>query len=105
MNIHCFNSSHGHQRMRSKALQAEPQTFSRHSWSVAIAVLAVCCNVAAPAPALGWGSAGHAVIAEIAESHLSGSALAQVHQLLALKHQTNLAEISSWADEHRFIHP
>jgi S1/P1 Nuclease len=67
--------------------------------------LIILHNVTATSPALAWGSAGHAIIAEIAESRLSKSALAEVQELLALKHQTNLAEISSWADEHRFIQP
>jgi S1/P1 Nuclease len=94
-----------HKRTRVTAPEAHPRIFSRHFRSAAIGVLAVICNLAAAASALAWGSAGHAIIAEIAEPRLSAAALAEVHQLLALKHQNHLAELSSWADEHRFLHP
>jgi hypothetical protein len=52
----------------------------------------------APCKAFGWGKTGHAVVADIAEAHLTPSALAEVRRLLAVEGNHNLSDISSWAD-------
>jgi nuclease S1 len=46
-----------------------------------------------------WGRIGHRVAAQMAESRLTPQALAAVHDLLGPG--VSLAEISTWADEHR----
>jgi hypothetical protein len=46
-----------------------------------------------------WGRLGHRVTAEMAEAQLSPRALAAVHDLLGPG--VSLADISTWADEHR----
>jgi hypothetical protein len=51
--------------------------------------------------ALAWGPEGHAIVADIAQSHLTPAAAAQVTRLLALEGHTRLDEVSSWADEVR----
>jgi hypothetical protein len=45
-----------------------------------------------------WGVEGHAVIADIAEAHLTPQSRAAVHELLATENYTHLAEVASWAD-------
>lgn len=55
----------------------------------------------APGAGFAWGIAGHAMIADIAEWHLTPAALAQVHALLADEGYQHLDQISSWADEIR----
>jgi len=72
---------------------------------LAFCALLVPLVLANPAPGWAWGVAGHAIIADIAESRLSPQALAQVQQLLALHHQHHLSDVASWADEWRFNHP
>jgi hypothetical protein len=59
-------------------------------------VLVLCA--ADPASALAWGRAGHAIIAEIAERHLSPEARRQVDRLLATEGAKSMAEVSLWAD-------
>lgn len=64
-------------------------------------------------PAAAWGRRGHAAIAEIAETHLTPTARAQVKALLindldkyerpSGRHR--LADIASWADEIRDVAP
>jgi hypothetical protein len=49
-------------------------------------------------PALAWGPEGHAIVADIAEAHLSAAARSEVAELLALEGHTHLDEVSSWAD-------
>jgi hypothetical protein len=49
--------------------------------------------------AYAWGPEGHAIVADIAEAHLSAAALSEVKNLLALEGHENLDEISSWADQ------
>lgn len=51
-----------------------------------------------PGPAWGWGKTGHAVVADIAQAHLTPAAAAQVHRLLAVEGAHRLADISLWAD-------
>jgi hypothetical protein len=60
--------------------------------------------LAAPAPALAWGAAGHAIVAEIAEARLSGPALTQIYNLLAVDLHGHLEEVASWADAWREAH-
>lgn len=54
-----------------------------------------------PLQAAAWGGEGHRLIAEIAESGLSGSARNEVKRLLALEPGASLASVSTWADEFR----
>jgi hypothetical protein len=49
-------------------------------------------------PALAWGAEGHAVVADIAEGHLTDAARKQVRALLDVEGKTNLDQIASWAD-------
>ena len=46
-----------------------------------------------------WGHAGHAVVADIAESRLTPEAARQVHEILAVEHFEHLHDVSAWADE------
>lgn len=48
-----------------------------------------------------WGRDGHAVVARIADDHLTTAARAEVQQLLDLEPGATLESIASWADEHR----
>ena len=48
--------------------------------------------------ALAWGAEGHAVVADIAEAHLTEVARRQVRALLDVEGKTNLDQIASWAD-------
>jgi hypothetical protein len=48
--------------------------------------------------ALAWGAEGHAVVADIAEAHLTDAARLQVRALLEAEGKTNLDQVSSWAD-------
>lgn len=54
-----------------------------------------------PLPAAAWGGEGHRLIADIAESRLSGPARNEVKRLLALEPGASLASVSTWADEFR----
>ena len=49
-------------------------------------------------PALAWGPEGHAIVADVAEAHLTPSTKAQIAELLALEGHAHLDEVSSWAD-------
>lgn len=64
-----------------------------------VAAATLLTNVAAPG--LAWGPEGHAIVADIAEAHLSAAAMSQVTQLLSQEGHAHLDEISSWADEVR----
>ena len=103
MDVHCIDPGNRRARALANAPEARRPESHGRSWLGSITAIAVLCSIAAD-PALGWGTAGHAVIADIAESRLSEPALAEVHQLLALKHDSNLSQIASWADEWRFLH-
>jgi hypothetical protein len=56
-------------------------------------------------PALAWGPDGHAIVADIAEAHLTPAARSQVAALLATAGGHHLADVASWADEIRHDHP
>ena len=58
-----------------------------------------------PVPAFAWGREGHAVIADIAQAHLSPAAFSAVSLLLEDEGLTELSEISSWADDVRKQRP
>lgn len=48
-----------------------------------------------------WGPEGHAIVADIAQQHLSPAASAEVESLLKQEGLSRLDEISSWADANR----
>lgn len=48
-----------------------------------------------------WGPEGHAMVADIAQQHLTAGASAEVASLLQQEGLTRLDEISSWADGNR----
>lgn len=50
-------------------------------------------------PAQAWGPRGHAIVAAIAEHHLTPAARAEMLRLLAPEHAAHLADVASWADE------
>jgi len=52
-----------------------------------------------------WGPEGHAIVADIAQQHLSPIASAQVAALLRQEGLSRLDEISSWADANRKAMP
>ena len=52
-----------------------------------------------------WGTAGHRVVAELAEQFLEISTARQVRDLLALENVTTLAHVSMWADQIRLQRP
>jgi S1/P1 Nuclease len=52
---------------------------------------------------LGWGQEGHAIIAEIAQRHLSNGARVKVVDMLGPG--VSLASIASWADDIRSVRP
>lgn len=60
--------------------------------------------LAAPS-AFAWGPEGHAIVADIAQAHLTPAASAQVRKLLALEGDSHLDQISSWADAIRREQP
>jgi hypothetical protein len=57
------------------------------------------------APAAAWGPEGHAIVADIAEAHLTATTKSQIAQLLALDSHSHLDEVSSWPDEIRGQRP
>ena len=79
---------------------AGPSAIHRHSWRrfwpigfVTLAIATFCGT-----PAMAWGVEGHAVVADIAEAHLTDPARRQVRALLDADGKTSLDQISSWAD-------
>lgn len=55
----------------------------------------------APSQANAWGKEGHAIVAAIADAHLSPSARAEVARLLAVEPGSTMESVASWADEIR----
>lgn len=51
-------------------------------------------------PALAWGPVGHRTVGEIAEHHLTRRARVEVSKLIA---PLTLADVSTWADEIRYL--
>ncbi|MBV8666997.1 MAG: S1/P1 nuclease [Burkholderiaceae bacterium] len=68
-----------------------------------IAGAAIALTLAANAYA--WGPEGHAMVADMAQAHLTPVAQAEVARLLALEGSRNLDEVSSWPDQYRTLHP
>jgi hypothetical protein len=66
---------------------------------------ALALTAFASPPAHAWGPEGHAIVADIAEAHLSPAAAAQVAQLLTLDGHSHLDEVASWPDEIRRARP
>lgn len=62
------------------------------------AIIALSFPLTHARSAYAWGNEGHAVIADIAEAHLTPRTRAAVHDLLTLENYTHLAEVASWAD-------
>lgn len=66
------------------------------------AVVACACLLGLAAPlAMSWGPEGHAIVADIAQAHLSPAASTEVASLLKLEGFDRLDQISSWADGNR----
>lgn len=64
-------------------------------------VLAVVGAVV-PSPAQAWGKEGHAIVAAIAQAHLTPAARAEVQRLFdAVEPGATLESVASWADETR----
>lgn len=55
--------------------------------------------------ATAWGPEGHAIVADIAQAHLSPRAAATVEALLKLEGHDRLDQVSSWADGNRKQRP
>jgi nuclease S1 len=70
-------------------------------WPGILATVLLTCVAFLPPNANAWGSEGHHVIAEVAETQLTAAARAEVSRLLALDPGSTLASISTWADETR----
>lgn len=58
-----------------------------------------------PAWALAYGPEGHAMVADMAEHHLTEAAGAEVRRLLSLEGHLRLDEVSSWPDAIRTLQP
>lgn len=71
----------------------------------ALATIAILCWCSTAAPALAWWNAGHAIIADMAESRLTPAAKRHVQGLLALEQHRRLRSIASWADNIRRDRP
>ena len=54
--------------------------------------------------ACAWGPEGHAIVADIAQAHLTPAAAREISRLLALEGHARLDDISSWADDYRSSH-
>ena len=65
-----------------------------------LTVSLLACLAVAPA-VQAWGPAGHSIVAELAQQHLSPAAEREVERLLAPEHTNSLADISSWPDQIR----
>ncbi|MDO9413803.1 MAG: S1/P1 nuclease [Pseudolabrys sp.] len=65
------------------------------SWTrlLALSMLAVLC---VPLPALAWGADGHAIVADIAEPHLTPAALRRVTEILRGE---RMRDVASYADQ------
>lgn len=66
--------------------------------ALALALLATLLPCGA---AQAWGPVGHQAVAMAARAQLTPEALARVQELMALEPGATLAELATWADEHR----
>jgi len=71
----------------------------RHCCSRATTAAALLFLAAMPNSAWGWGKTGHAVVADIAEAHLTPKAVLEIRRLLAVEGAHHMADIASWADQ------
>jgi hypothetical protein len=76
----------------------------RLSSAARLLTTATLCITALPQSAFAWGKTGHAVVADIAQAHLTPKALAEVKRLLAVENDKNLSDISLWADKAKAEH-
>jgi len=74
-----------------------------HSLFLAAAIAPALLSASAPAHA--WGAQGHRLVAEVADSHLSPAARAEVDRLLATEAGATLASVAPWADQLRAKDP
>ena len=74
----------------------------RRSAALALALAAL---LTLPGRGQAWGVTGHAIIADIAEHHLSPAALDQVHALLGEEGLEHLDQVASWPDTIRKERP
>lgn len=74
-----------------------------HPTTLRRAVRLTCAALlTATAPlAMAWGPQGHAIVADIAQAHLTPAAAAQVSALLKLDGEDRLDQVASWADDNR----
>lgn len=70
-----------------------------------LAALLLATLLALPGRGQAWGVTGHAMVADIAEHHLSQEALEQVHLLLRDEGLEHLDQVASWPDTIRKEHP
>jgi len=68
-------------------------------------IVALLFVFAIPHAARAWGRSGHAIVADIAQDHLTPAAYSAASLLLEEEGLTQLAEVSSWADDFRKSHP
>lgn len=61
-----------------------------------LAALLVAGGLSSPARA--WGPNGHAIVADIAQAHLTPEALAEARTLLAAEGHNSLDQVASWPD-------
>ena len=54
-----------------------------------------------PSLAHAWGPAGHRIVAQLADQHLTHDARSEARRLLALTHDQSLADVATWADDLR----
>jgi hypothetical protein len=66
-----------------------------------VGLVTVLLVVAGPAPVLAWGPEGHAIVADIAEAHLTPAALRRVTEILRGE---RLRDVASYADQIRLAH-
>ena len=66
-------------------------------WRLVFQFMLCCCS--SPGPAFGWGSEGHRAIAALAAQLISPETRAHVQKRLAEGGDTDLAAVSTWADE------
>ena len=67
--------------------------------------LALLALLSLPGRGQAWGVTGHAIIADIAEHHLTPAALDQVHALLGVEGFEHLDQVASWPDTIRKERP
>jgi hypothetical protein len=74
----------------------------KRNWANWAMLLAFVSIVAGAPAARAWGPDGHVVVARIAEAHLTPKARRALGPLLAGR---DLADVASWADDWRDLHP